>query len=153
MCLIAKLSEDKKKKILDSIDKDGLKVYKVVVVEDDKYYPVYVDFVFPYKEKINKAKIGNLVSSNTKFNYKSGFHFFKTKAAAKRFLKYRSDDCAKFRYHTKYKMITCTVEKSWITEIGQEYSYHTEDHIGCHRMETVIVAKKAIFPKKEKPPL
>ena len=83
--------------------------------------------------------------------YISGFHFFKTKTAAKR----RSDALNKYCSRgsslkgINYKVITCTVKKSWITEIGTE-SADPIGKISRDREEIIVVAKKAIFPNKEK---
>jgi hypothetical protein len=84
------------------------------------------------------------IRPNTGKEYMSGFHFFKTKAAAKRLL-----SVCFLPIPSKiieYKLIQCIVKKSWITQIGYELGYNKELQYQKGKEEIIIVAKKAIFP-------
>lgn len=149
MCLRFQLPKKKKKKILDKIDRKGMTVHKVVEVHEDKYFPVYNSGV-PYKEGINEAKQVSIYSPSGLFRYMSGFHLFKTKAAAKRLCKgLNGASLGSGLSEYYYKVVTCTIKKSWIIEIGQEYGVDGRK-VNRFKLETVIVAKKAIFPDKKK---
>lgn len=149
MCLRFQLPKEKKDKILDKIDRKGMTVHKVVSVHGDKYLPVYSTGV-PYKEGLNEAKQISIYSPTGLFRYMSGFHLFKTKAAAKRLCKgLNGVSLGSGLSEYYYKVITCTIKKSWIIEIGKEYG-RDEGAVNRFKLETVIVAKKAIFPDKKK---
>ena len=90
---------------------------------------------FPFEEGINEANTSEKIevweshlSTHNYKSYSSGFHFFKDKKAAEQ--AYNPE---------KLKVIKCIVKKSWITAVGEQHMTGTKS--------TVIVAKKAIFPK------
>lgn len=146
-------------KIKDKIGKEGLKVYKVVVVRSGKYYPPYkntrksyaeginkaemsaIDFpVFLYGEKASAEGIKNRVIWGSGGKYQAGFHFLLSKRKAQTLFKRMSS----FYNEFKFEMIECIVKKEWITTVGTEEVYKIYDN---KVYATIIVAKKAIFPK------
>lgn len=147
MCLNRLLPIKEQQRILDKIDKKGLKVYKVVWVNGEGHFPAYKTRANKNSKEFNgtmEATQVKLLCSNAMDEYFSGFHFFKTKAAANRL----RNNVGKGHH----KVIECHVKKSWITEIGTESGRKSGDGDGWYRLdinkqETVIVAKKAIFPK------
>lgn len=149
MCLKRILSKKKKKKIIDKIDGKGITVYKVVEAKEGKYYPPFLAFNHqcPYEDGLNEARSSKIYSIRSskiysirgiQFMYNAGFHFFKTKAGAKR-LKNR---LGKYGSH---KVVECTVKKSWITAIGTEQGYDKDGGWTAEDKEVIIVAKKAMF--------
>ena len=156
MCLRNIMPKKERKKILDKIDRKGLTVYKVVITKlDKKHYPMYINSPMYYSESdilpyqgIMKAKIIKIGQMFGPY-YNSGFHFFKTKAAALRLLKYmkhkKLEQNNKDANAVKYELLECIVKKSWISMIGTEIGFKNGNIIVIKK-EIVIVAKKAIFP-------
>lgn len=124
-----------KKAVKDTVTKDGLKVYKIVEIQDNKCFAAFRYNGIPYKEGINIARTTIKISTKDSKYYQSGFHFFKTKEEAKDRLEHTP-------LNNNLKVIICTIKKSWITAVGVEKYYGTDSH-----EKIVIVAKKAIFPK------
>ena len=92
MCLQTKMQPKDRKKITDRIHRGGITVYKVVGVEDGKYFPPAKRTKSPYKEGLNTAEGTHLVKMGFgKPDYTPGFHFFKSKAAAKEYHRYLNE--------------------------------------------------------------
>jgi hypothetical protein len=171
MCLSTVMTDKEMKKEVATIPREGIVVYKMVqvgkevymtvikngvknLVVDNRYYPVFFGND-PYKEGVNKActehkpwtshqtqtDIIDGVKYIRNVTYESGFHFYKTKSAAKSHLKGLTECNTRDYCHpcSRYTVIECIVKKSWITAIGTENI--------LKQSEDVIVAKKAIFPK------
>ncbi len=153
MCLNGIMPKKERNKILDKIDREGLKVYKVVVEGlDKKHYPLYVRPPL-YKTTMDLYE-GTMEAERMDINnpcgpvYKSGFHFFKTFAAAKRLCEAKEKNRNihdNMQKDIKYKVIACNVKKSWISLIGWENGVKN-GNVSRDVEETIIVAKKAIFP-------
>jgi hypothetical protein len=166
MCLQYKHSIKERKEVTDQIGKEGLAVYKVVAecTETKELIPPYSVLNSPsrqwisqkpYTEGLNEActkmSIGEVQGREIKRIYRAGFHFYKQPAAAQNSADYLN------RFFTGpnpvyiFKVITCTVKKSWITMIGREWGIKdTTYEIGSKEYaEVIIVAKKAIFPKRD----
>jgi outer membrane receptor for ferric coprogen and ferric-rhodotorulic acid len=140
MCIEYKLTTDKKKKILDKIGREGIKVYKIVRHGDWGHYPIYRNKQTPYEEGVNTAQRIQIVSWDA-VSYMSGFHFYMNKYAAKMTLKYEWEDMDD---GYQYKIIECIVKKSWVTTIGEEYIFNDDGRY--QDLTQVIITKKAIFP-------
>lgn len=125
---------------------DEIKVYKIVQYIYKKYYPLFIRKGEPYKKGINEANTYNTIQAHDSRDYKAGFHFFLNKDDAR-------DKVYEFGYASEHdidiKVITCTIKKEWITATGTEniLSRLNNEYIEA----TVIVTKKAIFPKKINP--
>ena len=156
MCLANKLDLEEKKEFTDKIDRKGIKVYKVVGVKDGEYYPPAKYTLIPYKSGVNLAVETTVFTVEGNSKYTTGFHFYQTKSAAKDFLDYINDlvrdhwedtsSAARHEgetLHKKHKVIESIVKKSWITTVGRQSSNNLSP------LQMVIVAEKAIFPKKE----
>lgn len=154
MCLDNKLSQKDRKIITDQIGQDGITVYKVVAVTSKGHYPPASHTLIPYDDGLNEAiqtQI-NVGDGKEQSFYQTGFHFFQTKKEAEGYLEYMEDlvinhyeELVRWidkgeTFHKKYKVIECKIKKSWITMIGRQANTHSS-------MATVIVAKKAVFPK------
>ncbi len=146
MCLRRKLSEDDKKKIIDKIDKKGMKVYKLVKVMDSVYYPIYFNVNRPYEEGVNEAEVGNVWTSYG-FSYSSGYHFYKSERTANRHCEHMSRSIGTRAACYSIKVIECIVKKSWVSEIGTQCGVMKNGRLAKRDRVKVVVAKKAIFPK------
>ena len=140
MCLRNKLTNKEQKKILDKIDRKGIKVYKVVVEALKGEHPQsqrrWEGYKSPYtnvgmtiyEDGINVAKqqkINTLADYNE--TYTSGFHFYKSKSAAEKTayrFNLRLENLSKSNFGLilghQYTVVECIVKKSWITTIGEE---------------------------------
>ena len=151
MCLNRIVSKQEKKEILDKITRKGIKVYKVALLRTrsisvgPEYYSPYIGGSPPYKGKM-EAKLATIKPICNGFigqapinykQYKSGFHFFTSKRAAQRLCGRGSED--------RYTVISATIYKSWITEIGTEAGFNNAHERDWRQQEIVVVAKKAIF--------
>ena len=156
MCLREKFSIIDRKAITDKIGSDGIKVYKVVGVGDGYYSSAFVPNQQMFDEGVNGADTSHQIEIHGG-SYKSGFHLFKNRADAKHRLddmnklletqrRFQLDRAAELGVETfdEYRVITCTVKKSWITMIGKDIKDSN------HKLATSIIAKKAIFPKFRK---
>jgi len=154
MCLDAPNIEEIQEKIKATIPEDGLVVYKVVGMKDDKYYPIHKKIRVPYEEGIDVAQVAKTksiwfrcsmdVPSRSDRAYFSGYHFWMEKKSAKKLLEKIKDYQHRGRlnqhmFEGEYTIISCIVKKEWITEIGPET---VENFKG-----RVVVAEEAIFPK------
>jgi hypothetical protein len=165
MCLQYKHSIKERKEVTDQIGKEGLKVYKVVAerTRDNKYLPPYSILNSPskqwvrherYLEGLNEAytkmRIGEIENKRLKRIYRAGFHFYKQPAAAQNSADYLNKFYTGQDPEYIFKVITCTVKKSWITMIGREWGIRDSVYeLGSkEHAEVIIVAKKAIFPKR-----
>ena len=136
MCLNSVKSDTILNKIKDTIPEDGLKVYKVVEVKDDKYHPLYQNRYISFAEGENRAYTRLNIMAFTMEYYRSGFHFWLKKEDANRNCTIL---CRTYRYNfKKFKVIECIVKKEWITAVGKNTL--------CENLRTAIVACKAIFP-------
>lgn len=154
MCLDSKWTKKEIKEITDEIGKDGITVYKVVGVTKKGYYPPASHTSTRYKNGLNEAIQSKVeLSRQPENHYQAGFHFYQTEKDAKMFLGHLEDlvinsyyevsrevDGCHEVFRKKYKVIECTVKKSWITMMGRQASSRLT-------MAVVIVAKKAIFPE------
>ena len=154
MCLHYILPKDKRKQILDKIDREGIKVYKVAEVLSGMYFPIFMG-ITPYRGTMIADTEDKIIVGSHHCHwdlhgqpevYSSGFHFFKTKAAAQRFC----DEVISYRPFLQFKVISAIVKKSWVTEIGTEARYGKNENgvYSSGNQEIVIVAKKAIFSEK-----
>lgn len=153
MCLDSKMEPKERKEIINNIGKDGITVYKVVGVTSKGYYPPASHTLERYKNGMNEAIQTEVEAGRDSTDlYQAGFHFYQTKEDAERYLEYMEDlvrnsykavsrevDYHNEIFRKKYKVIECTVKKSWITMIGRQANSHSSS-------ATVIVVKKAIFP-------
>ena len=143
MCLRALTKKKDVKKLLKDVGREGLKVYKVAMLSvDEDHYRAPYEYV-RYEDGLNEARVAKMsgFSSRTPVYY-SGFHFFKTRAAANRLRLHMQDG----REKERYRVIECIVKKSWVTDMGVEIGYDNDGEINTEKTEFVIVAKKAIFP-------
>lgn len=142
MCLNYKYSNKRKKNFVKDIPKEGLKVYKVVRINEKGAFSSPC-FVSEYQPGINVDEKECTIDNGTGLRYKSGFHFFKIKKQAKVMLKWCLEEC-----DSKYELIECIVKKSWITDVGEENRWGYMDKKEKYQV-TIIVANKAIFPEKK----
>lgn len=156
MCLYTKYPIARRKSILNNAPLGDIKAYKVVGVGERAYYSVFVNNGIPYNEGINEADTSKKIEMR-RGDYRSGFHFFKSRLTAERRLqeiqKMLKNDREKCMRSAKaqglimfeeYKIITCTIKRSWISMMGREGYLQLRDEL------TVFVSKKAIFPKFRK---
>lgn len=147
MCLRTIDKLKRVKKIKDAIGRDGIKVYKVVHIGHDAYYPLHQNTGCPFKEGRDEAvTINKILSYSSDKFYQAGFHFWVKVADAKKHLKdlntSRARACLNWNMNQgPFQIIECIVKKSWITSTGRDITTK-----GKH---AAIVAKKAIFPKFE----
>jgi len=167
MCLSVLLNNKEKKEILDSIKKEGLKVYKIVNLRENKFHPISRHMDVPYDEGNNEANTVEILSVGGwgQKKYNSGFHFFKELIDAEKYLK-TFDEIVKYhkmKYSTadypNFKLIECMVKKSWITAIGKEAlpilainplvkkSLFLSRSSNPYDQYTIIVTNQAIFPE------
>ena len=148
MCLREIDSKNKTKKIKDTIGRNGIKVYKIVHIGRDAYYPLHYQLNVSFKEGKDEAKIKKKIHSyGCDKDYQAGFHFWMKKATAKRHLerlnKAKKQQTLSWQMNQgPYKIIECIVKKSWIMTTGKDivdYNHHA-----------AIVTRRAIFPKFEK---
>ena len=150
MCLNGIITGKKKKTFIDNITKDGIKVYKIVGVEENKYYPPMKKTSQAYEDGLNILKDENMISINGwNIYYKAGFHFYTRKIDAQERLKklkelLKIDPDIRFimesrgkDFRQRYVIIECIVKKSWINAYGYDDFF---------QKRPTIVAKKAIFP-------
>jgi hypothetical protein len=143
MCLEHRLPKNKANKIIDKIPPEGIKVYKIVKCGSVHYHPIHRYEFGPYNEGVNKAQTKQ-ISAWEGEKYMAGFHFYMNEKNAKYILNKEWGDSV-----YTFKLIECIVKKSWITAIGHEVVFKTVhgDFDDVYLTTTVIVAKKAIFPK------
>ena len=146
MCLVNKYTNLKKQSITDKIDKDGLKVYKMVARQktNKKDYPLFsvinnITKREAYEKGVNIADASETIGRDG-YKYKAGFHFYKDEKAAEKIMEYIINHRDLIPNNYEGKVVTCIVKKTWITSIGEEGS-----PISIEK-DVVIVAKKAIFP-------
>lgn len=156
MCLHNKMTPEERKKIKDGIGREGIKVYKVVGISKGKYYPPAKKTKIPYEEGLDEAvQIRVRTDADHRNNYLSGFHFFMSKNVAEIYFAYVENLVTENHQRTslnaikegetfrkKFTVIECIVKKSWITMIGEQLPGEN------FRKRSVVVSKKAIFPKK-----
>jgi hypothetical protein len=84
--------------------------------------------------------------------YTAGFHFYKQPAAAQNSADYLNKFYTCNNPVYIFKVVTCIVKKSWITMMGREWGIKDSVYeFGNKELsEVIIVAKKAIFPKRDK---
>ena len=107
---------------------------------DGKYYPIWQNNEIPFKTGIDEAIITKKIQTCTWINscyliYKSGFHFWTNKEDAEKYKEWQ--ECWHFN---SYKVIECTIKKSWITAMGK-------NEIDVNLYGQTVVTNKAIFPK------
>ncbi len=169
MCLYKRMPPKQQKEIKDEITREGIKVYKVVLVPAERssstagrvrkmaYYSPYGKIVsndrmyyLPYEDGVNIANEDitlNIMSNGTivegKKTYKSGFHFLKDREVAERLkTSFIGGDS-----WWEVEIIECTIKKSWITNIGYEKKPQDKKIATLgYTEEMVFVTKKAIFP-------
>lgn len=154
MCLCEILEPKVRNEIKNSIGKDGTEVYKLVGVKNEKYYPLYTGVAKcgkkPYKQGVNEANTDSTIGTFG-LKYKAGFHFIRDKKLAQKAIRavrkyFKKGTLNPSIFRGEYKVITCVVKKSWITQIGKE---HMAIEMGLENVP-VMIAKKAIFPKFSK---
>lgn len=153
MCLRSKFTKKLKKEFLDTIHREGLTVYKIVGIGVSNYFPPCKRTKEPYAEGIVEADTSISIEMYNSSKYKAGFHFYVSledakwglslvRGSIKNSLQVNIKD-AKARgekIRNNYTVIECVAKKSWITAVGK-------DTMAGHSNCTVLVAKKAIFPK------
>ena len=151
MCLSEVKSLKALNNLLKSVPTTIIKVYKIVVRKDGEYYPLWgkqYNADKPYEVGENTANTSIKIIADNK-EYMSGFHFWTKKNAAERNCGYlnslqRSNEISDHITKGEFEVITCMVNKEWVTTVGLEKTVPAG-------LEDVIVAKKAIFPRcKEK---
>ena len=160
------MDEKKVKRIIDHMP-EKVKVYKVVAerISNKEYIPPYsilnspsrkyIDPT-PYKEGLNEAvtlwNIGEVKTDLIDNIYRSGFHFYKDKAKARQSARYMNKFNTGKKPVFKFKVVTCTVKKEWITAIGKQWGITRGryDIMDSTAMSNIIVTNKVIFPKRRK---
>lgn len=147
MCLKKTNSLDKTKKFKDAIGRNGIKVYKVVHIGCNVYYPLHQKTSIFFKEGKDIANTDKKIYAyGSDSDYQAGFHFWINKTSAKKHLRRlnynrKHDTLSWIMSQGPFKVIECVVKKSWITATG-------EDGLSCE-LKAVVVTSKAIFPKFE----
>ena len=160
MCLVLKYTDEQKEEMTVE------KAYKVVAVdaETNDYLPpfsvidvsarLYIEKK-PFEEGLNEANTGlrilykGVPGKGPIATYQAGFHLFVSKEEAKNLEGYLNEHYQGDNKRYEYKTITCTLEKEWITAMGEEWTLKNGKYdILGETKAIVVIASKVNFPKK-----
>jgi len=139
MCLNTKYGLNRKRKFIDEIPEEGIKVYKVVnKLGNGTYRSIfhcsdYHDGLnIAYKEVITTDSYWGIPKE-----YLSGFHFFKSKRTANKYISFAS---GRLTFGIAV-VVEAIVKKGWVNEVGEDGQHYKSRNL-------TVVASKAIFNLK-----
>lgn len=112
-----------------------IEVWKGVIVEDEKYRPIYDYNSHRYSEGISIAH-RRTIAINRKEQYWSGYHFFLDK-----------ENADNFTEGVGYSGVTikCLIRKDWVVAMGESGWFRIGERRGFYH-PNALVASQAIFP-------